>query len=68
MDLHIHFPIRLHGIVLNQLSTRTALPLGPLLAGEPEGQGSLLRPKRRWDDNIKKVLSEEHGRFGTGFY
>jgi hypothetical protein len=27
MDLYIHAPIRLHGLVLNKLSTRTTLPL-----------------------------------------
>jgi hypothetical protein len=27
VDLHIHYPIRLHGVVLNQLSTGTILPL-----------------------------------------
>jgi hypothetical protein len=27
VDLYIHSPIRLHGVMLNQLSTRTTLPL-----------------------------------------
>jgi hypothetical protein len=27
MDLYIHSPIRLHGVVLNSLSTGTILPL-----------------------------------------
>jgi hypothetical protein len=27
VDLYIHFPIRLHGVVLNYLSTGTILPL-----------------------------------------
>jgi hypothetical protein len=26
VDLYSHFPIRLHGVVLNYLSTRTSLP------------------------------------------
>jgi hypothetical protein len=26
VDLHLHSPIRLHGMVLKQLSTRTTLP------------------------------------------
>jgi hypothetical protein len=26
VDLYIHYPIRLHGVVLNQLSTGTTLP------------------------------------------
>jgi hypothetical protein len=27
VDLYVHFPIRLHGVVLNQLSTGSILPL-----------------------------------------
>jgi hypothetical protein len=29
-----------------------------LLVGKPEGRGPLGRPRRRWVDNIRKVLGE----------
>jgi hypothetical protein len=33
-----------------------------VLVGKPEGKGSLERPRRRWEDNIKMDLQE----FGGG--
>jgi hypothetical protein len=29
------------------------------LVGKPEGKNSLVRPRRRWEDNIKMDLQEE---------
>jgi hypothetical protein len=55
VELYLHSPIYLHGIVLNSLSTRTTLPsvaIPPLwssdqfLATDPEVPGSISGPSR----------------------
>ena len=35
-----------------------------VLVGKPEGKRPLGRPRRRWEDNIKKDLQEVEGGFG----
>jgi hypothetical protein len=35
-----------------------------VLVGKPERKRPLGRPRRRWDDNIKRDLQEEGGDFG----
>jgi len=35
-----------------------------VLVGKPEGKRPLGRPRRRWEDNIKKDLQELGGGFG----
>ena len=32
-----------------------------ILVGKPEGKGPLVRPRRRWEDNIKMDLQEVGG-------
>jgi hypothetical protein len=36
-----------------------------VLVGKPEGKRSLGRPRRRWEDNIKKILRKLEGLVGT---
>jgi hypothetical protein len=38
-----------------------------VLVGKPEGKGPLRRPRRRWEDNIKRDLQEVEGVVGTGW-
>jgi hypothetical protein len=38
-----------------------------VLVGKPEGMRPLGRPRRRWEDNIKKDLQEVRGVVGTGW-
>jgi len=38
-----------------------------ILVGKPEGKRPLGRPRRRWEDNIRKGLRETGGRVWTGF-
>jgi hypothetical protein len=38
-----------------------------VLVGKPEGDRSLGRPTRRWEDNIKMDLQEMEGVVGTGW-
>jgi hypothetical protein len=35
-----------------------------VLVGKPEGKRPLWRPRRRWEDNIKRVLQEVGGGCG----
>ena len=35
-----------------------------VLVGKPEGKRPLGRPRRRWEDNIKKDIQEMGGSFG----
>jgi hypothetical protein len=38
-----------------------------VLVGKPEGKRPLGRPRRRWEDNIKRDLQEVEGVVGTGW-
>ena len=38
-----------------------------VLVGKPEGKRPLGRPRRRWEDNIKKDLQEWEGVVRTGW-
>jgi hypothetical protein len=38
-----------------------------LLVGRPEGRRPLGRPRRRWEDNIKRDLRKWEGIVGTGW-
>jgi hypothetical protein len=38
-----------------------------VLVGKPEGKRPLGRPRRRWEDNIKRELQEVGGGVGTGW-
>jgi hypothetical protein len=38
-----------------------------VLVGKPEGKRPLGRPRRRWEDNIKRDLQEVGGAVGTGW-
>jgi hypothetical protein len=38
-----------------------------VLVGKPEGRRPLGRPRRRWEDNIKRDLEEVGGCRGTGW-
>ena len=38
-----------------------------VLVGKPEGKRPLVRPRRRWEDNIKMDLQEVGGVVGTGW-
>jgi hypothetical protein len=38
-----------------------------VLVGKPEGTRPLGRPRRRWEDNIKRDLQEVEGVVGTGW-
>jgi hypothetical protein len=38
-----------------------------VLVGKPEGKRPLERPRRRWEDNIKRDLQEVGGDCGTGW-
>jgi hypothetical protein len=38
-----------------------------ILVGKPEGKRPLGRPRRRWEDNIKRDLEEVGGVVGTGW-
>jgi hypothetical protein len=49
MDLYIYVPIRLHGVVLNYLSTGITLPLMEVC--ENKMLGRILGPKREKRDN-----------------
>jgi hypothetical protein len=40
---------------------------GVLLVRKPEGKIKLGRPRRRWEDNIKRDLQEVEGIVGTGW-
>ena len=37
-----------------------------VLVGKPEGKRPLGRPKRRWEDSIKWIISKWEGVVGTG--
>jgi hypothetical protein len=66
VDLYIHSPIRLHGVVLNQLSTVTTLPFtSKLVSVHPlyEGYGGGLVVK----SVTKKEPSCHTGLFQTWF-
>jgi hypothetical protein len=55
--------IRRAGHVARMWETRNAYRI---LVGKPEGKRRLGRPRRRWVDNIKKILEEWDGMVGTG--
>jgi hypothetical protein len=52
MELYLHFPIRLHGVVLNLLSTGTTLPYSKSLA-------LLVRQWLHWGHCITSSVNEE---------
>jgi hypothetical protein len=74
VQLYLHFPIRLHAVLLNLLNIGTALPsitrsnksltneekrnACRLFVGKPKGKRPLGRPRRRWVDNIRMDLGE----------
>jgi hypothetical protein len=37
-----------------------------ILVGKPEGKRPLRRPRRRWVDNIKRILERKDGLVWTG--
>ena len=38
-----------------------------VLVGKPEGKRPLGRPRRRWEDNIKRIFMKWEGVVGTGW-
>ena len=38
-----------------------------VLVGKPEGKRPLGRPRRRWEDNIKRIFRKWEGVVGTGW-
>jgi hypothetical protein len=38
-----------------------------VLMGEPKGKNPLVKPRRRWEDNIKMILEKQDGVLWTGF-
>jgi hypothetical protein len=39
----------------------------PILVGEPEGKRPFLRPRRRWEYNIRMDIREISGKLCIGF-
>ena len=62
-----NFLFNMHGMAGHVARIGEGRGVHRVLVGKPEGKRPLGRPRRRWEDKIKKEFQEVGGDVGTGW-